>query len=149
MRIGSRTLSLIILFALAALSPRAASAAGETFDCEMRYELSGWSAFYKHATGTGTISCTNGQSIKVSIVAKGGGITFGKTHVEDGKGKFSEVRKLNDLLGAYASAEAHAGAGKSSSAQVLTKGGVSLALAGTGQGVDIGIAFGKFVISKR
>jgi hypothetical protein len=31
----------------------------------------------------------------------------------------------------------------------MTKGQVSLALAGTGQGVDIGIAFGGFIIERK
>jgi hypothetical protein len=38
---------------------------------------------------------------------------------------------------------------KSSQAQVLTKGTTSLALAGTGQGVNLGISVGKFTISPR
>jgi hypothetical protein len=38
---------------------------------------------------------------------------------------------------------------KSSKAQAMTKGDVSLALAGTGQGWDIGVAFGKFVLEAR
>ena len=48
-----------------------------------------------------------------------------------------------------ASAEAHAGAVKSSKAQAMTKGEVSLALSGTGDGWDLGIAFGKFKISRQ
>ena len=37
--------------------------------------------------------------------------------------------------------------GESSNAQVLTKGPVSLALAGTGQGIDLGFDFGKLTMS--
>ena len=37
---------------------------------------------------------------------------------------------------------------KGGTAQVLTKGTVSLALAGAGEGVDLGISFGKFTISR-
>ena len=44
--------------------------------------------------------------------------------------------------------EASAGVVKSGTAQVLTKGTVSLALAGAGEGVDLGISFGKFTISQ-
>jgi hypothetical protein len=34
-------------------------------------------------------------------------------------------------------------------AQVVTKGPVSLALSGKGTGVDLGVAFGEFVIEKE
>lgn len=123
--------------------------AAAAIDCEMDFNMSGWSAFYKTASGSGTIHCNNGQSMKVKIRTKGGGITFGKQRIDNGRGKFSEVRNIKELLGTYASGGAHAGAVKSSAASVVTKGDVSLALAGTGEGVDIGIDFGKFVISAR
>ncbi|MCQ4166920.1 hypothetical protein [Tahibacter harae] len=126
-----------------------AGSASAAIDCEMDFSMSGWSAFYKTAKGSGTIRCNNGQSMKVSIRTKGGGITFGKQRIDNGRGKFSEVNNIKDLLGTYASGGAHAGAVKSSAASVVTKGDVSLALAGTGEGVDIGIDFGKFVISRR
>ena len=45
--------------------------------------------------------------------------------------------------------KAHAGAGKSAHAQVVTKGDISLALSGKGEGWDVGIAFGNFIISAR
>ena len=122
--------------------------AAEKTDCEMRFNLTGWSAIYKHAEGSGTITCRNGKTMKVNIVAVGGGLTVGKSRIENGTGKFSEVSDLSELLGDYAQGEAHAGIVKSSTAQVLTKGTVSLALAGTGEGVDLGISFGKFTISR-
>lgn len=117
-------------------------------DCEMRFSLKGWSAFYKTQSGTGTITCRNGQKLAVKIVAKGGGITFGKSSIENGRGEFSGVEDISELLGSYAAAEAHAGAAKSSKAQVMTNGEVNLALAGKGRGWDLGIAFGKFTISR-
>ena len=134
-------------FALFALGAVAAPASAG-IDCELRYTLAGWSAFYKTASGGGTITCNNGQSIKVKIRAKGGGLTFGKQRVDDGRGEFSEVSNIGDLLGTYAAGGAHAGAGKSAEAQVVTKGEVSLALSGTGTGVNLGVDFGKFVISR-
>src|SRR5512134_1692343 len=70
-------------------------------DCEMKFDLKGWSAFYKTAKGEGTITCSNGQSARVSIRAKGGGITFGKSEVIGGTGKFSEARNIDELLGSY------------------------------------------------
>lgn len=127
----------------------AQGAAAASIDCEMDFSMSGWSAFYKTASGSGTIHCNNGQTLKVKIRTKGGGITFGKQRIDDGKGKFSEVHDIKDLLGTYVSGGAHAGAVKSSAASVVTKGDVSLALAGTGEGINIGVDFGKFVISTR
>ncbi len=123
--------------------------AAKELDCKMTFSLAGWSAFYKTASGTGTVSCSNGQMLDVKIEAKGGGITFGKSEINDGLGKFSEVYDIDQVLGTYASAGAHAGAVNSAEAQALTKGPVSLALSGKGQGWDLGVAFGKFTLSKR
>ncbi|KAB8198778.1 hypothetical protein FKV24_000570 [Lysobacter maris] len=138
--------ALLLAAPMLGLAPVPAQA-GEV-DCELRFNLSGWSVFYKTASGNGTISCDNGQRMAVRIETKGGGLSFGKSTIENGVGEFSGVDSINDLLGTYVSAEAHAGAVRSSKAQVVTKGEVSLALAGTGKGWDIGVAFGKFVISR-
>ncbi|HYS04371.1 MAG TPA: hypothetical protein VEW47_04185 [Candidatus Dormibacteraeota bacterium] len=116
--------------------------------CRMTFNLKGWSAFYKTAQGDGTITCDDGQTARVRIKAKGGGITFGKSEIVGGTGRFTGARSINELFGSYAQSEAHAGAGKSADAQALTKGEVSLALHGTGRGLDIGFAFGKFTIEK-
>ena len=133
---------------LALAAAPAAHAAGN-IDCRLDFEMAGWSAFYKTAQGTGRITCDDGSSLPVKVSAKGGGITFGKSKIEDGVGEFSGVAGIRETLGTYAAAEAHAGAVKSSKAQVMTKGEVSLALAGTGKGWDLGVAFGKFVIEPR
>lgn len=114
--------------------------------CTLKFSLSGWSAIYETASGNGTITCDNGQSARVSIRTKGGGLTFGKSKITDGRGTFSPVGKISELFGNYAKAEVQAGMGKSSNAQVLTKGTVSLALAGTGTGIGVGFDFGKFTI---
>jgi len=115
--------------------------------CKMSFELSGWSVFYKTASGSGTVRCSNGQSLHVKLRAKGGGLTFGKTRISNGVGKFSGLSDIHDVLGHYANAEAHAGAeDKAADAQVLTKGNVSLALSGKGSGWNLGVAFGAFII---
>ena len=124
-----------------------ASAAGKT-GCEMRFTLTGWAAIYKHAEGSGTITCNNGKSYRVDIVAVGGGLTAGKYKVENGTGKFSDVYDTSELFGSYAQGEANAGVVKTGIAQALTKGNVSLALAGTGEGVNLGVSFGKFTIRR-
>lgn len=114
--------------------------------CKMNFQLAGWSVFYKTASGSGTVRCSNGQSLHVKLRAKGGGLTFGKTKITDGIGKFTGISNVRDVLGHYANAEAHAGAVKSAEAQVLTKGNVSLALSGKGEGWNLGVAFGAFII---
>jgi hypothetical protein len=115
----------------------------------MKDSLAGWSAGYSTATCSGTITCDNGQSARVSLRAKGGGLTAGKSKIINGSGTFSEIGDINELFGSDASAEAHAGMVGSSAAQVVTKGAVSLAFSGTGKGVDLGVTFGEFVIAKR
>ena len=116
--------------------------------CHMKFTLSGWSAFYKTASGTGTITCDNGQSARVNLSSKGGGITFGRSTIKDGLGTFTDVEGISELYGTYVQSEAHAGAGKSTKASAMTKGEVSLSLVGKGKGVDVGIAFGKFTIER-
>ncbi len=123
-----------------------AAAAGK-IDCKLKFDLRGWSALYKHAEGHGVVSCDNGRSFNVNIVAVGGGLTVGKYRVENGSGKFSDVASTDELWGDYAQGEANAGVVKSGTAQVLTKGTATLALAGAGEGVDIGISFGKFTLT--
>lgn len=118
-------------------------------ECKLRFSMAGWSVFYKTSSGHGTVTCDNGQRIDVRISAKGGGLSFGKSRIENGTGEFAGVHDIRDVLGTYATAEAHAGASKSAKAQAMTKGDVSLALAGKGRGWDIGVAFGKFVIEAR
>lgn len=125
-----------------------ASAAQPDLDCKLTFSLTGWSAIYKHADGNGRVTCANGQSMPVHIRVRGGGLTAGKWRINDGKGKFTDVYKISDVLGNYAQASADAGVVKSGTAQLLTKGTVSLALAGAGQGFDIGIAGARFTISR-
>ncbi|MBZ5637120.1 MAG: hypothetical protein LAO51_00030 [Acidobacteriia bacterium] len=140
---------LVILASVASASdPAAGSPSEKKKDCDMTYSLKGWSAIYKTAKGEGSITCTNGQTAQVAITVHGGGLTFGKTEIFNGKAEISGVRSINEIYGSYASMAAHAGVAKAGAVEVMTKGKVSLALAGTGEGVDIGIDFSKFTISK-
>jgi hypothetical protein len=125
-----------------------ARGAGPT-SCKIEFNLKGWSAIYETASGTGKIKCSNGQTARVSLKSKGGGLTFGKMKIVDGIGTFSEVVDISEVFGEYAVAETDAALGKSADAQVLTKGNVSLALAGKGKGVELGFDFGKFTITKE
>jgi hypothetical protein len=115
--------------------------------CTMTFTMKGWSAFYSTAEGHGTIHCSNGSSMEVKLHATGGGVTVGKS-VESGRGEFSKVNSISELLGAYVSAQAHAGALNSGQVQAMTKGEVSLALSAKGQGWELGIAFGQLKIER-
>ncbi|HXE66097.1 MAG TPA: hypothetical protein VN630_03560 [Rhodanobacteraceae bacterium] len=137
----------LMLLPLGAMAAPAAHAA-DTMKCTMHFTLSGWSVIYQTADGHGRVSCANGQSMKVHITAKGGGLTVGKYKLDDGVGHFSGVASIDDIPGGYATANAHAGVVGSSHAAAMTKGNVSLALTGTGKGWDIGAGFEAFTISK-
>ncbi|EQD71166.1 hypothetical protein B1B_04608, partial [mine drainage metagenome] len=91
-------------------------------------------AIHKHVDDTGLVTCTNGTSMHVKITAQGVGLTAGKSRIDNGVGTFTDVHTIDDVLGSYAQGEVNAGLVKSGSAQVLTKGTVSLALAGSGLG---------------
>jgi hypothetical protein len=142
----SRYLLVVVLIAASSLG--GAAHAG-TLDCKLKFTISGWAAFYKRSSGTGTVTCANGQSMRVRLEARGGGPSVGKSTIKNGKGEFAGVNDIRDVLGTYASAEAQAGAVKAAKGQVITKGEVSLALSGTGEGWEIGVAFGKFSIFRR
>lgn len=143
----TRTALVAALFATS-LATHADDQAKAKVDCTMKFTLKGWSAFYKRADGTGTVTCNNGQSATVKLEARGGGLTAGKSSIENGTGEFSNVKNIDEIFGKYVNAEASAGAVKSSGAQAMTKGEVSLGLAGTGRGWDLGISFGKFTIKR-
>ena len=143
-----KTRVITALLALAVACGAAQSASARLIKCKLAFRLESWSVFYKTGHGSGTITCDNGKSVRVAISTKGGGLTVGKSKITDGKGDFSEVESIDELFGSYATAEASAGAVKSTTAQALTKGTVSLALSGKGQGWDLGVSFGDFRISK-
>jgi hypothetical protein len=140
--------SLVAILTLAALAlPTEASAAW--VDCEMTFDLAGWAIFYKEAEGSGVVQCSNGERASVTIESKGGGLAFGRSEIVGGKGRFSRVKNMSEIFGTYARAETQAGAGDAAGAQVLTRGDVSLALSGTGRGVEISFALGSFTIRRN
>ncbi len=137
----------ISLFAMG-VAASSAHARGMTA-CTMKYNLKGWSAFYKTASGRGTIRCDNGQKADVRISARGGGLTAGKTEIRDGTGYFSKVSSINELFGPYSAASAGAAAGKAATATALIKDNIHLTLTGKGRGVELGLALGRFTITRR
>ena len=127
----------------------AAPAAAATTKCTMSFTLKEWSVFYKRADGAGTITCDNGQTAAVRLTARGGGLTAGKGEIRDGKGTFSDVADIKELFGTYVAAEASAGAVKNAAASVVTKGEITLGLQGKGTGWELGVSFGKFIITRK
>jgi len=115
-------------------------------ECYMAFTLHGWSAIYKTANGSGRVTCDNGQSMPVTLSAKGGGLSVGKYKIDDGHGAFTDVTNIRQVLGRYARTSAQAGAGETAHASAMTKGNISLALSGHGTGWDIGVGFSGFTI---
>ena len=131
--------------ALTGFSATTAQAGEAPVKCHLTYSLSGWSVIYQHAEGRGDVKCDNGQSAAVSISMHGGGLTAGKFHVT-GHGDISHVYGIKDVYGGYAQAGASAGVVRSGTLQVLTKGTTSIALSGSGEGINLGVAIDKFDI---
>jgi hypothetical protein len=144
---AARNLVIPALGIAAVMAAGSAPAADNDLKCTMTFQIKTWSIIYKSASGHGTIHCSNGQSLRVRLTAKGGGLTAGKS-VEAGEGEFSPVVGIDELLGGYAEAQVHAGAVNSVQAQVMTKGEVSLALTGKGHGWSLGIDFGELTIER-
>jgi hypothetical protein len=139
-------ISLVVLILACRVSAGEASDGAKT-KCKMTFTLQGWSIIYETASGTGHITCSNGQSATVALKVTGGGLTAGKYKLR-GKGEFSDVSGISELFGSYAAAEAHAGAVKSADAQVVTKGPVSLAITSKGSGFNLGVGFSSFKIER-
>jgi hypothetical protein len=127
---------------------RAAKQGPGNVSCEMTFTMKGWSAFVTKAEGKGVVTCDNGQRADVVLAITGGGLTFGRTEVEEGKGVFSDVTDISEIFGSYAQAEASAGAVESVSAQALTKGNVSLAVTAKGRGWSLGVSGAKFSVER-
>jgi hypothetical protein len=138
---------LIALLMFAGLSAGTVAHASDELDCKLRFDLSSWSLIYKHVSGRGVVTCNDGKSMKVKLEANGGGLSVGSSRVDDGNGVFTALHSIDEVPGTYADVNAHSVL-KSGDAQVLTKGVVSLAIAGVGHGVEMGITVGELTISK-
>lgn len=147
--LGMAALAVALAAGMTVLPVSGAHADTASIKCHLRFNLAGWSLIYKQAEGNGTIRCDNGQQANVKISVVGGGLTAGKYRITNGVGEISTVNGINDVFGDYAQAGVDAGLVKSANAQVLTKGTTSLALAGTGEGVNLGISAGKFTITRN
>ena len=143
-RVVRATVALIALVAgTSSLQPVHADGAG--LDCTLKFYLSTWSVVAKHSEGSGIVKCEDGATMRVHIVAKGASLA-GKAHVDGGTGRFSPLRSLAEILGSYDGASD--AKTTSSSDLVLTKGAVSLAIAGTGEGVDLRVDVGELTLTR-
>lgn len=133
-----------VFTALTAAIPSRAAAV----DCTMRFDLTSWSVIYKRTSGTGKITCTDGTHMNVKLTANGGGLTVGKNKITGGKANFSGERSINDLPGTYLAADASFGTPKAGTAQIMTKGDISVSLAGAGRGFGLGVSLGGLTIEK-
>ena len=141
---AARLLTCASLLSVAASQSMAGTA---DLDCKLQYRVKGWSAVVKVAKGSGTVTCSDGTTKAVTIKLRSIGATLGRSQIDNGVGKFTDVLSIDDVIGTYAQTEIHGGVLKSGSAQVLTKGTVSLALAGAGEGIDLGVTIGELTIS--
>lgn len=142
-----KTIAIFSLAAALSLSVSAQTADREV-SCTLKFSSTQWSVLYERAEGTGTVTCDNGKKMEVDISAKGVGLTAGKWKIEHGTGKFTHVAKLRDVLGTYAALSANVGLVKAGTVQVLTNDKVSLVLAGSGDGFDVGVTISQFKIER-
>lgn len=126
----------------------AATPGRATVSCEMTFTMKGWSAFVRRSDGEGAVTCDNGERADVVLSIRGGGLTFGRTEIDEGKGVFSNVVDISEIFGSYAQAEASAGAVESVSAQAMTKGSVSLAITTKGRGWSLGVSGARFSVER-
>ncbi len=133
-----------VLISLLLLTPLSSWAASKS--CSITYDLTGWSFLYKAYKGSGVVSCTNGQSAKVSLVLHGGGLTLGVSDIENAKGKFTGIKNIKDIYGTYFSIDVHAGFARAAEARTLFKGYIAGGGAGVGGGYGLGFAFSGLTI---
>lgn len=139
----------LLLAAAAAAMATPVGASDKELRCRLQFSSREWSAVYASSTGTGQVTCDDGTSMPVTISAKGIGITAGKWKITDGKGTFTHVSRIEDVLGNYLAVSGDVGVSKAGTARALSKGKVSLALAGKGEGFDLGVAISSFKIARR
>lgn len=131
---------------VSAATKPAAAPATKPITCTLAFNLEGWSLVYKHSSGKGTVTCSNGKSLPVKIVANGVGATVGGYKIDDGVGKFSGVTDILQVLGSYTNVSATAAAGKAATGQAMSNGKVKVSLSGQGKGWDLGVALSAFEI---
>lgn len=156
---------------LLSLAPGALAAnegSDATTDCHMIFTLRGWSALYKNTTGTvtvghpptsrraprsrktttgsGTVTCANGQTLRVNLTVRGGHGSVGKYELGDGYGVFNNVTDIDQVFGTYGRAATRGVAVKGAHASAMAKGDIALVISGGGTGWNVGTGFPSFTI---
>ncbi|MDF1584398.1 MAG: hypothetical protein P1P78_13975 [Methyloprofundus sp.] len=117
-------------------------------ECDLKYTMKGWSAFYKTYKGSGVVTCPSGKKANVNLSLQGGGFTFGASEITEGKGKIRGVQSIDDIYGGAFELGGHAGFGKSVEVRWIPRGARTVTLSGKGTGYDLGWSMGSFKISK-
>ena len=138
--------ALLAVVALAQFPTQANADDAADLGCSLQFSLSTWSTLHKHSEGSGVITCENGGLLRVRIVATGAGLAGGKSPVDGGRGVFTDVHSIGEILGAYT--RPTEGARVKVSERVLSKGAVSLALAGRGDDAGLGVGIGEFILTR-
>lgn len=142
----------IIAFVIIMFSPHLTAALetdDEKLECRISFSSDEWSAAYARMVGQGVVSCNDGSSQPVWLWAEGVGVTAGMWKITDGKGRFHNVVRIDDVLGEYISLSGDIGISKAVTARILSKGEVTLSLTGKGEGFDVGIAINKVKITAK
>lgn len=133
----------------AAAGSSATASTAADLKCRMHFSLDSWAVLFKHAKGHGTVTCTNGQSMDVTIDANGGGLTVGKAEIAGGTAKFTGVTTIRDVLGAYIGIDSTTAVDKlGDSGQAFSNGPVGMLLYGKSEGVSLGTAFEGMTIKE-
>lgn len=138
-----RTMALTVVLLLWGGGVNAAVSQGT---CHIQYTVAGWSAIYQHALGNGRVTCSDGEHAAVRISLIGGGLDAGNSHTA-GSGVIAPVSSIKDVFGNYAEKGASAGAVKSGTAELLTKGAIVLTLKPSGAGKSLGVPVETFSIA--
>jgi hypothetical protein len=156
------------LLSLAPGARAANDASGATTNCHMVFTLRGWSAIYKSTTGmvtvgqspaskrsprfrktttgSGTVTCANGQTMRVNLTVRGGHGSVGKYELGDGYGVFNNVSDIDQVSGTYIPAATRGVAVKGAHASAMVKGDIALVISGGGTGWNVGTGFPSFAI---
>jgi len=149
MTCAAANLTLLLMQHVAIAAPnRNASPATPSTLCTLHFDMNRWSPVFRYAEGKGVIRCDNGQSMQVSVLARGGGLTSRNARIRDAVGNFSQVLNINQLIGTYRGVAGGAGTFNAAPANVVTNGNVSLLFARAGVGWDLGVTAGRFEIRR-
>ena len=130
MRRSSWVLVLVLLLVAPALAQE--EKVDAKIHCKITFDIAGWAFIYRKADGSGTITCSNGDSFDVVLEQRGLGLAAGKGEIKGARGVFSPVEQTEAVLGTYIGQTASAGAGEGDAAGAFVKGTLSLAVSGQG-----------------